>query len=76
MARVHAVREELVGRSDMGPHAQLTGDLAGDGDVIAGDHFDLQALLPRFADCLLGVLPRRIEERQYAEERPRRSVVL
>ncbi len=65
------VAGEQVGRPlDVGPEAELGGDLLGDGDVVAGDHLDRDSVFDGARDRLLGVRPWRIEQRQDVEERP------
>ena len=51
-------------------HAEFLGGFLGDGQRIAGHHLDLDAHLSGGRDGRLGVLPRRIEQRQHAEELP------
>ena len=75
MARVHAFLEQVGRRLDVRAHAELPGDLAGDGHVVAGDHFHLEAVLLRLQDRLLRVFARRIVERKNAQEGPGLAVV-
>ena len=58
------------GVKDIGAQAQSSGSLAGDRELVAGDHLDIDAHLPGGGDRRLGVLPGRIEKRQHAEELP------
>ncbi len=58
--------EELFGGVDIGSQAQLAGDLLGDGHVVPGNHFDLNAVPVCLANRVGRVLAGWIEERQYA----------
>ena len=52
------------------PSPSFAGGLPGDGELIAGDHLDRHAHLAGGRDGRLGVVARRIEQRQHAEELP------
>ena len=58
------------GIEDVGAHPQCLGGLPGDGDLVAGDHLDRDAQLPRGGDGRLGIVARRVEQGQHAEELP------
>ena len=53
---------EYPGIEDIGPKAQLPGDLPGDGDLIAGDHLDSNASSLGGFDGRSGIIPGRIGE--------------
>lgn len=53
--------------------AQLAGGLLSDQQLVAGDHLDVDALLAAPLDCFLGVVARRVEQRQQAHELPPRA---
>ena len=55
------------GIEDVRAHAQLLGSFLGDGDLVAGNHLDFHAHLPGARNGCLGLLARRIEQRQHAE---------
>ena len=62
--------ENLARRDDVGAEPELAGDFARDGGVVAGDHAHLQAHALDRGDGLGGVVARRVEQRQQAEEAP------
>ena len=64
------VFEELIGGVNVGAQAQLAGDLRGNRGVVARDHLDADAVLVRLANRFGGILARRIEQRQQAQELP------
>ena len=61
---------EAAGIEDVRAHPQFLGGFLGDGQRIAGHHLDLHAHLSRGRDGRLGVVARRIEQRQHAEKLP------
>ncbi len=73
---VHVLGEGVGGGDDVGAHAELAGDLDGDGGVVAGDHLDGDALGLDRVDRRLAVIARRVEHRQDAEQRPGLAAVL
>jgi hypothetical protein len=60
---------------DVRPQAELRGDRFGDGRVVAGDHFDLDALLTGLLDGLGRIFTRRVEQWQNTQEGPGVAVV-
>ena len=58
------------GIQDVRAHTQLPGGFLGDGQLVAGDHFDFHAHLIGACDGRFGLLTRWIEHRQYANELP------
>ena len=64
-----ASASSMVRGGDVGAEAELCGGLACDRDVVAGDHFDGDAVLAGVCDRLLGVRARRVEQRQQPEQR-------
>ncbi len=61
---------EAAGVENIGAEAELGGNLLGDGELVAGDHLDVDAELLGGGDHLLRIRPRRVVERQHAEELP------
>jgi hypothetical protein len=72
---VGVLREDVARHEKMRAQAKLLGNLAADGDVIAGDHLDRKAEFFRLRDRHLGVGPRRIEQRQESQQCPVLSVI-
>ena len=63
-------RKQHFGGVHVGAHAQLLGGLLADEELVAGDHLDLDALLNALLDGLLGVVSRRVEQRQQHHKVP------
>mmetsp|Transcript_17772 Transcript_17772/g.62669 ORF Transcript_17772/g.62669 Transcript_17772/m.62669 type:complete len:574 (+) Transcript_17772:928-2649(+) len=61
---------------DVGAHAELAARLLGDGRLVARDHLHLHAHVHGRLDRALGVVARRVEEREHALELPARRLVL
>ena len=61
---------QAAGIKDVGAHPKFLGGFLGDGQSIAGHHFDLHAQVFGGRDGRLGVVARGIEQRQHAEELP------
>ena len=57
----HAPGEQRLGRPDVGADTQLPGNLLGDGDVVAGDHLDRDAVAAGFGNGRRGVFAGWIE---------------
>ena len=62
--------------ADLAFDSQNLRNLPGDGEIVAGDHLDLDAQLLRAGNRLGGVVSGRIEERQDADEVKRRLLRL
>src|SRR5262249_25469870 len=67
---IHVLRKGFGGRDDVRAHAELTRGLDRDRGVVAGHHLDPHALFVRHLDRGLGIVARRVEHRQYTEQRP------
>ncbi len=67
--------EELFGSANGGTHAETSADLFGDRGVVTGDHLDFDTVALCVADRLIGIVTRRIVERQEAEKAPALPVV-
>jgi hypothetical protein len=75
IVRVHLRRKNLGGRQNVGAEPKLTGGLARDRGIVSGHHLDAHALALGLFDRRSGIIARRIEHRQDAEERPCRAGV-
>src|SRR5271169_4288705 len=67
---IHVFWKGIGSRYDVSAHAELARGLDRDSGVIAGHHFDPHTFVIRHVDSRLGIVARRIEHWQNAEQRP------
>ena len=61
---------KAAGIEDIRAHPEFLRGFLGNGQRIAGDHLDADAHLPGSRDRCLGIVARRIEQRQHTEKLP------
>ena len=70
------VNEESGGRVHVGAHAEPPSGLLANGELIAGDHLDVDTEVERLANGLSTIMPWWVEEGEQAQELPRRAITV